>query len=150
MCPCAATPSRSKCDIMYKQANTLIPWCLPHTANRHNQWSGLYGRLPWYSYFRTAVTNPEPMGKQVIRPPYCIFCHGAYLRGQWMAVSSIESLYDVTQILLDRVLQGRILHPEQDRIISVREGARSQGFADSFQFYGDIVDKYTQVTLLVN
>jgi DNA (cytosine-5)-methyltransferase 1 len=25
----------------------LIPWCLPNTADRHNDWRGLYGRLDW-------------------------------------------------------------------------------------------------------
>merc|ERR1739842_154509 len=45
--------------------NTLIPWCLPHTSNRHNNWAGLYGRVEWDGYFSTTITNPEPMGKQV-------------------------------------------------------------------------------------
>ena len=49
---------------MDKQNNTLIPWCLPHTGNRHNHWAGLYGRVFWDGYFSTTITNPEPMGKQ--------------------------------------------------------------------------------------
>lgn len=49
---------------MDRQANTLIPWCLPHTADRNNHWAGLYGRLEWDGYFSTTITNPEPMGKQ--------------------------------------------------------------------------------------
>lgn len=52
------------CDPSDRQFNTLIPWCLPHTADRHNHWSGLYGRLEWDGFFSTTVTNPEPMGKQ--------------------------------------------------------------------------------------
>ncbi|KAG8228423.1 DNA (cytosine-5)-methyltransferase 1-like [Ladona fulva] len=40
--------------------------------------------------------------------------------------------------------QGRVLHPEQNRVVSVRECARSQGFMDSYQFYGNITDKYRQ------
>ncbi|XP_051164166.1 DNA (cytosine-5)-methyltransferase PliMCI-like [Leptopilina boulardi] len=93
-----------KCDISDKQYNTLIPWCLPHTGNRHNHWAGLYGRLEWDGFFFTTITNPEPIGKQ-----------------------------------------GRVLHPEQNRVISVRECARSQGFSDNYLFYGNIVDKYRQV-----
>ena len=31
---------------------------------------------------------------------------------------------------------GQVFHPQQDRIVSVRECARSQGFPDTFQFYG--------------
>ncbi len=53
------------CDPTDKQFGTLIPWCLPHTGNRHNHWAGLYGRLEWNGFFSTTVTNPEPMGKQV-------------------------------------------------------------------------------------
>ncbi|GBP47570.1 DNA (cytosine-5)-methyltransferase 1 [Eumeta japonica] len=39
---CACATGRP-CDPADKQENTLIPWCLPHTANRHNNWAGLYG-----------------------------------------------------------------------------------------------------------
>ncbi|CAD1477928.1 unnamed protein product [Heterotrigona itama] len=92
------------CDPMAKQYNTLIPWCLPHTGNRHSNWAGLYGRLEWDGFFGTTITNPEPMGKQ-----------------------------------------GRVLHPEQTRVVSVRECARSQGFFDCFRFYGSIVDKHRQI-----
>ncbi|EFN76367.1 DNA (cytosine-5)-methyltransferase PliMCI [Harpegnathos saltator] len=92
------------CDPTDKQFNTLIPWCLPHTGNRHNHWSGLYGRLEWDGFFSTTVTNPEPMGKQ-----------------------------------------GRVLHPVQTRVVSVRECARSQGFRDMFRFYGTVHDKHRQV-----
>jgi len=62
VCSCA---KGGKCDPMDRQFNTLIPWCLPHTGNRHNNWSGLYGRVQWDGFFSTTVTNPEPMGKQV-------------------------------------------------------------------------------------
>lgn len=33
----------------------------------------------------------------------------------------------------------------QNRVVSVRECARSQGFPDSFRFYGTILDKHRQV-----
>lgn len=61
VCPCA---TGAACDPADKQINTLIPWCLPHTADRHNHWAGLYGRLEWDGFFGTTITNPEPMGKQ--------------------------------------------------------------------------------------
>ncbi|KAL2747796.1 DNA (cytosine-5)-methyltransferase PliMCI isoform X1 [Vespula maculifrons] len=101
VCSCC---SGKMCDPIDRQYNTLIPWCLPHTANRHNHWAGLYGRLEWDGFFGTTITNPEPMGKQ-----------------------------------------GRVLHPEQTRVVSVKECARSQGFPDSFRFYGNILDKHRQV-----
>jgi len=101
VCPCA---DGKKCDPKDKQTNTLIPWCLPHTGNRHNHWAGLYGRVEWDGFFSTTVTNPEPMGKQ-----------------------------------------GRVLHPEQNRLVSVRECARSQGFPDAYKFYGSVLEKHRQI-----
>uniref|UniRef100_A0A8C3MB80 DNA (cytosine-5)-methyltransferase n=1 Tax=Geospiza parvula TaxID=87175 RepID=A0A8C3MB80_GEOPR len=101
VCSCA---EGKPCDPADRQFNTLIPWCLPHTGNRHNHWAGLYGRLEWDGFFSTTVTNPEPMGKQ-----------------------------------------GRVLHPEQHRVVSVRECARSQGFPDTFRLFGNILDKHRQV-----
>lgn len=101
VCSCA---EGKPCDPMCRQFNTLIPWCLPHTGNRHNNWAGLYGRLEWDGFFSTTVTNPEPMGKQ-----------------------------------------GRVLHPEQTRVVSVRECARSQGFPDTYRFFGNILDRHRQI-----
>lgn len=101
VCSCA---EGLPCRLEDKQENTLIPWCLPHTANRHAQWAGLYGRLEWDGFFSTTVTNPEPMGKQ-----------------------------------------GRVLHPDQDRVVSVRECARSQGFPDDHCFQGLITDRHRQI-----
>uniref|UniRef100_T1H9D1 DNA (cytosine-5-)-methyltransferase n=1 Tax=Rhodnius prolixus TaxID=13249 RepID=T1H9D1_RHOPR len=101
VCSCA---DGKPCNPSDRQYNTLIPWCLPHTGNRNNNWAGLYGKLEWDGFFSTTTTNPEPMSKQ-----------------------------------------GRVLHPEQTRVVSVRECARSQGFKDSYQFYGNILDKHRQV-----
>ncbi|XP_035299384.1 DNA (cytosine-5)-methyltransferase 1 isoform X5 [Cricetulus griseus] len=101
---CSCVEAGKLCDPSAKQFNTLIPWCLPHTGNRHNHWAGLYGRLEWDGFFSTTVTNPEPMGKQ-----------------------------------------GRVLHPEQHRVVSVRECARSQGFRDTYRFFGSILDRHRQV-----
>ena len=40
---------------------------------------------------------------------------------------------------------GSFFHPEQDRVISVREAARIQSFPDSFKFFGSITQQYEQV-----
>ncbi|XP_010549723.1 PREDICTED: DNA (cytosine-5)-methyltransferase 1-like [Tarenaya hassleriana] len=82
----------------------LIPWCLPNTAKRHNQWKGLFGRLDWEGNFPTSITDPQPMGKV-----------------------------------------GMCFHPDQDRILTVRECSRSQGFPDSYQFSGNIQHKHRQI-----
>ncbi|XP_027358721.1 DNA (cytosine-5)-methyltransferase 1-like [Abrus precatorius] len=86
------------------QVVDLIPWCLPNTAKRHNQWKGLFGRLDWQGNFPTSITDPQPMGKV-----------------------------------------GMCFHPDQDRILTVRECARSQGFPDSYQFAGNIIHKHRQI-----
>ncbi|XP_022737028.1 DNA (cytosine-5)-methyltransferase CMT3-like [Durio zibethinus] len=38
-----------------------------------------------------------------------------------------------------------ILHPEQDRVLSVRENARLQGFPDYYRLFGPIKERYIQV-----
>ena len=40
---------------------------------------------------------------------------------------------------------GAVFHPTQNRVISVREAARAQGFSDSCKFYGPLSKKYCQV-----
>ena len=40
---------------------------------------------------------------------------------------------------------GAFIHPEQNRVISVREAARAQSFADSIVFHGGLNSKYRQV-----
>ncbi|CAH2044605.1 unnamed protein product, partial [Thlaspi arvense] len=40
---------------------------------------------------------------------------------------------------------GMCFHPDQDRIVTVRECARSQGFPDSYKFAGGIKDKHRQI-----
>ena len=107
VCECATVDHKGRkhrCNPMDEQKNTLIPWFLPHTAHRNNQWAGLYGRIDWDGYFSTTVTDPSPGGKQ-----------------------------------------GRVLHPDQDRVISVRECARSQGFKDNFKFCGSVTAKHRQI-----
>jgi DNA (cytosine-5)-methyltransferase 1 len=94
-----ADPSRE----LFK-GQPLVPWCLPNTADRHNGWRGLFGRLDWDGHFPTSTTDPQPMGKV-----------------------------------------GQVFHPEQDRIVSVRECARAQGFPDCHRFAGTVQNKHRQV-----
>ncbi|XP_077236281.1 DNA (cytosine-5)-methyltransferase CMT3-like [Tasmannia lanceolata] len=39
----------------------------------------------------------------------------------------------------------RILHPEQDRVLSIRENARLQGFPDYYKLFGPVKERYIQV-----
>ncbi|KAL7082283.1 hypothetical protein ACP275_14G089700 [Erythranthe tilingii] len=111
---CQRIPKRPGCDwrdlpdekvkLSNGQVVDLIPWCLPNTAKRHNQWKGLFGRLDWEGNFPTSITDPQPMGKV-----------------------------------------GMCFHPEQDRIVTVRECARSQGFRDSYKFSGSVLHRHRQI-----
>jgi len=101
---CSCCLKNTGCDNEDKQSGTLISWFLPHTADRHNNWKEVYGRVPWDGIFKTTITDPEPLGKQ-----------------------------------------GQVLHPDQNRLVSVREYARSQGFPDTYKFAGTIRDKHREI-----
>ncbi|XP_057544800.1 DNA (cytosine-5)-methyltransferase 1-like [Amaranthus tricolor] len=38
-----------------------------------------------------------------------------------------------------------VLHPEQDRVLTIRENARLQGFLDCYKLYGPVKERYIQV-----
>ena len=40
--------------------------------------------------------------------------------------------------------QGRVVHPDQNRLLSVREFARAQGFPDHYVLCGELADKFRQ------
>lgn len=40
---------------------------------------------------------------------------------------------------------GSFIHPEQDRVLSIREAARIQSFPDTYHFFGSIPQQYEQV-----
>lgn len=86
------------------EVRAIIPWSLPHTGFRHNQWKGLYGRHCADGTTGTVVTSTQLISKQ----------------GCW-------------------------LHPSEDRMLSVREAARLQGFPDEYKFCGTVLDHYKQV-----
>ena len=63
-------------------------------------------------------------------------CHtGIYRRLSW----------DSTSITIGNYRKNMLIHPEQNRGLSVREAARLQSFPDSFKFYGSIGFQQQQV-----
>lgn len=46
----------------------LIPFCLPNTSDRHNDWAGLYGRLAWDWRWQCLLTSPNPFRSIVVHP----------------------------------------------------------------------------------
>ena len=84
--------------------------------NRNVHSISMYQRLEWYWNWKT---------------------------GQWVVCQEEDSIcFCVAYICF---VQGRVLHPEQHRVVSVRECARSQGFPDTYRFYGNILDRHRQV-----
>uniref|UniRef100_A0A1X7UGK9 DNA (cytosine-5-)-methyltransferase n=1 Tax=Amphimedon queenslandica TaxID=400682 RepID=A0A1X7UGK9_AMPQE len=67
--------------------------------------------------------------RQYMGPLY----HGAY------HIQAIDTIIGLGS------MGGFVLHPEQHQVVSVRECARSQGFPDTFHFFGTILDKHRQV-----
>lgn len=114
------------------QGQPLVPWCLPNTAERHNGWRGLFGRLDWQGHFPTSTTDPQPMGKVNWggpsgvhgTPAWAPACGvGGVHRGQ--GVGTRVGRGDSHWCVMPRQV-GQVFHPDQDRIISVRECARAQ------------------------
>lgn len=79
-------------------------------------------------------------------PPWCRW-RWAYFLGRrcppcpwWQAARPVPPPHRASRP------QGRVLHPEQHRVVSVRECARSQGFPDTYRLFGNILDKHRQVS----
>ncbi|HHF0511901.1 TPA: DNA cytosine methyltransferase [Vibrio antiquarius] len=62
-----------------------------------------------------------------------------YGRLRWEMPSRTVTTY------FNNISSGAFTHPEQNRGISVREGARLQSFSDSFEFHGSLARQYRQV-----
>ena len=54
-------------------------------------------------------------------------------------------LYDAPSIVIGNYRKNMLIHPTQDRGLSVREAARLQSFPDDFRFYGSIGFQQQQV-----
>jgi DNA (cytosine-5)-methyltransferase 1 len=87
-----------------------------------------FGRLWWDETVPTVVTRAEPHNQVRLSRKYSNF----YICASFLNVSECASL----QI---------ILHPNQARVLTVRENARLQGFPDYYKMFGPIKEKYIQV-----
>ena len=74
----------------------------------------------------------------VICGGHCAWAAEALLHGAVPAGKHIHA----AQILYGVI----IFEAEQNRVVSVRECARSQGFRDTYRFFGTILDKHRQVS----
>ncbi|XP_062179243.1 DNA (cytosine-5)-methyltransferase CMT2-like isoform X2 [Phragmites australis] len=50
-----------------------------------------------------------------------------------------------TVLTCPNVHMQALIHPAQDRLLTIRESARLQGFPDSFRFRGTVKDRYRQI-----
>ncbi|KAK3033752.1 hypothetical protein RJ639_034194 [Escallonia herrerae] len=62
-----------------------------------------------------------------------------------MADNKVEFDPEVERVLLPSGKPLVILHPEQDRVLTIRENARLQGFPDYYQLVGPVKQRYIQV-----
>lgn len=52
--------NKEKCTKKRQDKNSIIPWSVAHTADRNNNWRGVYGRHVWNGNFSTITTNIDP------------------------------------------------------------------------------------------
>jgi DNA (cytosine-5)-methyltransferase 1 len=80
--------------------------------------------------------------------PWCL-PHNGKTHGEWSGLYGRVCEDGVFGTILTApepmAKQGCVVHYDQDRILSVRECARSQGFPDSTKFVGRIEEQYCQV-----
>ncbi|KAK7815358.1 dna (cytosine-5)-methyltransferase 3 [Quercus suber] len=60
-------------------------------------------------------------------------------------VTRAEPHNQVFNLIKDIIFLWAILHPVQDRVLTIRENARLQGFPDCYQIYGPFKERYVQV-----
>ncbi|CAH9132941.1 unnamed protein product [Cuscuta epithymum] len=96
----------------------------------------------------TATRDPNkepvllPSGRQLV--PDCIFTFQQgkskrpFARLWWDETVS-------TLVTFPNIFSNAILHPDQDRVLTIRECARLQGFPDFYRFCGTVPDRYCQV-----
>ncbi|KAJ4824620.1 hypothetical protein Tsubulata_024054 [Turnera subulata] len=87
-----------------------------------------YARLWWDETVSTVVTCPD-LHSQVV--PLLV----------WDCVIRNSCLLIIANVITVQA----IIHPEQDRVLTVRECARLQGFPDYYKFTGTVKQRYRQI-----
>lgn len=70
---------------------------------------------------------------------------GGIVRTTYYGRLSWDRLAYTISTYFSRIGNGCFIHPEQDRLISLREAARLQSFRDCFKFYGSRTSKYKMI-----
>jgi DNA (cytosine-5)-methyltransferase 1 len=100
-----------------------------------------------YNGGKCCNTLDHRQGSTII--PWCLLPHNGKTHGEWSGLYSCVCEEGIFRTVLTApepmAKQGCIVHYDQDRILSVREYARSQGFPDSTKFVGCIEEQYCQV-----
>ncbi|KAL2333947.1 hypothetical protein Fmac_015160 [Flemingia macrophylla] len=93
---------------------------------------------------RHPTENPIllPSGKPLI-PDYCFTYEQGKSKRPFARLWWDENL--PTALTFPSCHNQVVLHPEQDRVLTVREFARLQGFPDYYRFYGTVKERYCQI-----
>jgi len=129
---------RGKCEALYDHITHSVHPVMAERFKHIPQGSSLWkawadGKIPEESmrsqYFKGSVR------KQFSQDTLKNMHHNIYRRLRWEDVSCT----------ITHVRKTVLIHPLQDRLISVREAARLQSFSDWFRFYGSISQQYQQI-----
>ncbi|XP_020227440.1 DNA (cytosine-5)-methyltransferase CMT2 isoform X2 [Cajanus cajan] len=83
-----------------------------------------------------------PSGKPLV-PDYCFTYEQGKSKRPFARLWWDENL--PTALTFPSCHNQVVLHPEQDRVLTVREFARLQGFPDYYRFYGTVKERYCQI-----
>ncbi|KAF8065926.1 MET1B [Scenedesmus sp. PABB004] len=103
------------------------------------------------------AAGPQPAGRRprpVLRRARACAAQGRPLRppsmsgprwyGCYARVDAGGMFQTITTAPRPGAKMGMVLHPSQDRVLTVRECARAQGFPDAYRFAGSVADRYRQ------
>jgi DNA (cytosine-5)-methyltransferase 1 len=115
-------------DLTVRDAFKNLNWNTPNQLD--------YSKSNNQSIERMSYVKPGHNWKDIPEP----------LRGKWTHSSMYRRLeWDKPSVTITNFRKTMLLHPEENRIISVREAARLQGFPDDYIFYGSLASKQQMV-----